>query len=139
MLASFEDFYGNPEYEIMNELLPRELQLKMKMSMFAQAWLPYLSQSAGKRMLDKLNFTNEYTEVKFSKKEDFTCKNCAHTTRIPTESFKMYCEKCFTMQQVKTEYNCVSCGSLNPTPPNVAKPQPCISCATVNNLVKAWF
>ena len=38
-------FYENPRYAIMHELLPEAVHFKMKMSMFVQAWLPYLSDA----------------------------------------------------------------------------------------------
>lgn len=137
--ASFSDFYDAPENAIMHELLPEELQYKMKLSMFAQAWIPYLTEEDSRKLLDRLNFTNEYVEINAPTLTSTQCPNCTVELKIIPESFKVYCENCCTTQILKTSYNCVSCGALNPTPDNVAKPIPCISCATVNNLVLAHF
>jgi hypothetical protein len=111
----------------------------MKLSMFAQAWIPYLTEADGKKLLDRLNFSNEYVEINEPTLTSTKCPNCAVELKIIPESFKAYCENCCTTQILKTSYNCVSCGALNPAPDNVAKPKPCVSCATVNNLVLTHF
>lgn len=120
--ASFRDFYDVPENAIMHELLPEELQYKMNLSIFAQAWLAYLTEADGKKLLDKLNFTNEYVDLNEPDLTSTNCPNCKTELKVISEVYKIYCENCCTTQILKTNYNCVSCGALNPTPDNVAKP-----------------
>lgn len=47
----------------MHELLPEELWCKMKLSMFAQAWIPYLTEAGGKKLLNRLNFIKKYVDT----------------------------------------------------------------------------
>lgn len=66
---SFKSFYGKPEYERMNELLPEQVHLKMKLSMFVQVWLPYLTEKDAERFLKSSGFSLQYTELEMPSDE----------------------------------------------------------------------
>jgi len=44
-------FYENPKYAIMHDLIPEQVHMKMKMSMFVQVWIPYLTEAEQERFL----------------------------------------------------------------------------------------
>src|SRR5688572_6482293 len=69
-------FYENPRYAVMHELLPEAVHFKMKMSMFVQAWLPYLSDADADRLLKILGFSNEFEEIERPPGETVTCETC---------------------------------------------------------------
>jgi LSD1 subclass zinc finger protein len=137
--ASFKDFYENPSYTLFHDVLPPDVHLKMKMSTFAQGWLPYLKKEDGEKMLLQLHFTNEYQEMKPIDGEEISCENCKKPVFAPAGSFKVHCENCHTNTSVKTQFNCVSCGAANTVPENPAKEIACISCKTVNRLLQPLF
>ncbi len=136
---SFKDFYGNPQYSIMHELLPPEVHLKMKLSMFVQAWLPYLTSEDEKKLLTLTNFSAEYTEVLQNNGEEKACQFCSHAIFVPKGSYKVYCEHCHKTNTIKTVFNCTSCGNENSVPENPGKPVNCSSCGTENRLIQGWF
>src|SRR5262245_41001655 len=63
MKEGMRSFYEDQQFEIMHELLPETVHLKMKMSMFVQAWLPYLADVDAAKLLKMLGFSNEYVEI----------------------------------------------------------------------------
>lgn len=135
---SFKDFYDNPDYKIMYELLPPEVHLKMKLSMFVQAWIPYLPDDDVKRLLEMTNFTNEYTETIVVDGAKQPCQYCKEELFVPKGSYKLYCEHCHKLNDIKLVFNCTACGTENPVPENPGKPVNCISCSTENRLIQAW-
>ena len=58
-----QGFYRDPKYARMHEFLPQAVHMKMKTSMFAQVWLPYLTSADADRLLRLLGFTTEYIEI----------------------------------------------------------------------------
>ncbi|MBP8192233.1 MAG: hypothetical protein KAX69_01420 [Chitinophagales bacterium] len=136
---SFKDFYDNPKYYIMHELLPPDVHLKMKLSMFVQAWIPYLTEQDEKKLLTQTNFNTEYTDVVLPEGDKQSCQHCHHTLFVPKGSYKVYCEHCHKINSIKTVFNCTACGNENTVPDNPAKPVNCSSCGTENRLIQGWF
>lgn len=137
--ASFKDFYENPEYALFKEILPADLHLKIKMSIFVQAWLPYLSKEDGARMVKQLNFSTEYTEIKNIAGKHIACTGCQKQVFAPSGSFKVNCEQCRTINTVEQTFNCISCSDENPVPEDPAGEVVCLSCQTVNRLIAPLF
>ncbi len=135
---SFKDFYGQAQYKIMYELLPPEINLKIKLSMFVQAWIPYLSEDDVTKLLAMTHFANEYTEAFHSAGENQPCQYCKVELFVPKGSYKIFCEHCHKINLVKAVFNCTSCGTENPVPDNPGKPVQCISCGTENRLIQDW-
>lgn len=135
MHASMKDFYEDPQYAIFNDLLPMDVHTKMKLSMFVQGWLPYLSKEDGDQFLKELHYSNEYTEMQPLDGQDIDCSHCKEKIFAPKGSFKVYCEKCHTTNKVQQVYHCVSCHDANPVPDDPAKEVMCNSCKTVNRLI----
>jgi len=136
---SFNDFYDKPRYAIMYDLLPPDVHLKLKLSMFVQAWIPYLTEQDEKKLLTQTNFTTEYTEVVLPEGDKQSCQHCHHTLFVPKGSYKVYCEHCHKINSIKKVFNCTACGNENTVPDNPAKPVNCSSCGTENRLIQGWF
>ena len=132
-------FYRDPKFNIMHELLPEPVHFKMKTSMFAQAWLPYLTPSDADRLLRLLGFSNEYVEIERPTGAFVNCGTCSDQLFAPEGSYKVFCEKCRKITNVRSKFFCMSCGSPNEIPENPAKPVDCASCGIANRLVQPQF
>jgi DNA-directed RNA polymerase subunit RPC12/RpoP len=135
----FKDFYENPKYEIMNELLPQSVHLKMKVSMFVQAWLPYLTDEDSKKLLKLTGFSLDYVEIAPPKGHEGKCEHCQAALFIPEGSYKVFCEKCRKKTRVFSTYKCTSCGADNNVPDNPGKPIVCQYCGTENRIIRPMF
>ena len=132
-------FYDNPRYAIMHELLPESVHLKMRMSMFIQAWLPYLVEEDVDKLLDRLGFSHEYVEMEQPPGDYVNCSNCPEKIFAPDGSFRVYCEACRRTTAVRSVFFCSSCGAQNSVPDNPAKPVECERCGITNRLVRPLF
>ncbi len=135
---SIKDFYANPDYAIIQDLLPHDVHLKLKMSMFVQAWIPYLKESDGEKLLKMTNFTNEYIEALSVNGNQQLCTFCEKHIFVPYGAYKILCEHCLKINTVQTVFHCMSCGVENTVPENPAKPINCSRCGTENRLIKGW-
>ena len=136
---SFRSFYGNPEYEIMKELLPEQVHLKMKLSMFVQVWLPYLNEIDADKFLRESGFSLQYTELEKPAGRSGNCEHCNAVLYIPEGSFKIYCESCHRPSKILRTFLCSSCGAKNSVPDDPSKPVDCEYCGVENRLIKAFF
>ncbi len=136
---SFQEFYTNPKYQIMHELLPPDVHLKMKLSMYVQAWIPYLRAIDVHRLLQQTGFSTEYIELQTVNGKNQSCTFCKEELFIPEGSYKILCEHCLKINTVQSFFNCISCGMKNEITESPAKPMNCISCGTENRLIKGWF
>lgn len=136
---SMKDFYENPEYAIMYDLLPPAVHLKMKISMFVQIWLPYLSPDDADKFLSMTGFTLQYVELDKPEGDKGNCEHCSAEIFIPEGSYKVYCEKCHKTTHVKTKFKCMSCGADNDVPENPGKPIDCAFCGVENRLIQPLF
>lgn len=136
---SFKDFYENPDYAIMYDLLPPAVHLKMKISMFVQLWLPYLSKQDGERFLSMTGFTLQYVELEKPNGDKAKCEHCSAEIFIPEGSYKVYCEKCHKTTRVQSKFKCMSCGAENDVPENPGKPIDCAFCGVENRLIQPLF
>ncbi len=132
-------FYENPRYQIMHELLPWRIHLKMKLSMFVQAWLPYLVAQDSVKLLNMCGFSLDYVEIKQPPGKNVECGNCRTGVFVPEGSYKVFCENCHKVIPVVTAFNCSSCGALNQVPENPGKPFSCGFCRVENRLIKPLF
>lgn len=132
-------FYEDPRYAIMHELLPEQVHFKMKTSMFVQAWLPYLTDDDGSRLLKMLGFSNEYEDIQRPNGNTIECSNCGAGIFAPADSYRVFCEKCRHTTQVKSQFFCMSCGSPNSVPSNPAKAIDCERCGIANRLIRPYF
>lgn len=135
MKEGMRTFYENPRYSVMHELLPESVHMKMKMSMFVQAWIPYLTWQDVDRLLKMLAFSNEYVEMSPPPGNAVECTSCRNQIFAPEGSFRVYCENCRRTTAVKNTFHCTSCGAPNQVPENPAKPIPCSSCGISNRLI----
>ena len=135
----FKDFYNNPDYAIMNELLPQSVHLKMKLSTFVQVWLPYLTDADADRLLSQTGFKMEYIEIEQPPGHEGNCEHCKAALYIPEGSYRVYCENCRKTTRVQSVFKCMSCGAENNVPDNPSKPVVCEFCGVENRLIKALF
>lgn len=135
----FKDFYENPKYEIMNELLPQSVHLKMKLSMFVQAWLPYLTEDDTQKFLKLTGFSLEYMEIDPPKGREGKCEHCEAPIFMPEGSYKVFCESCHKKTRVLATFKCSSCGGVNNVPDNPYKPIDCQFCGTENRIIRPMF
>jgi hypothetical protein len=136
MREGMSGFYKDSRFEIMHELLPESVHLKMKMSMFVQAWLPYLTNEDADRLLKRLGFSTEYVEMSTPAGGPVECINCRCQLFAPEGSYRVYCEKCRRTTALKSRFFCMSCGSPNQVPDNPGRPINCASCGISNRLVR---
>ena len=136
---SIKIYYENPEYSIMNELLPPDVNKKMKLSMFVQVWLPYLFDEDAKKFLKMSGFSLEYVDLDPPPKSSIKCEHCNADISVPEGSYKVFCEKCYKVTRVKMMFKCMSCGAENKVPDNPSKPVDCEYCGTENRLIQALF
>jgi len=125
MKEGFKVFYENPKYEVMKDLLPEQVHLKMKMSMFVQAWLPYLTDEDQDRFLKMTGFSMQYVEIERPAGRTGECEHCKAEIYIPEGSFKVHCENCHKTTKVQQTFKCMSCGADNKVPEYPAKPIDC--------------
>jgi hypothetical protein len=132
---AMREFYEDPRYAAMHELLPEPLHLKMRTSMFVQAWLPYLTDPDANELLKMLHFSNEYVEIERPSGQTVECSSCKQATFAPDGSYRVFCEKCRRTTTIRTEFFCMSCGSPNTVPDNPGKPIACSGCGVANRLI----
>ncbi|NOT47428.1 MAG: hypothetical protein HOP17_06725 [Acidobacteria bacterium] len=139
MREAMRIFYENPQYAVMHELLPERVHLKMKTSMFVQAWLPYLTDEDAERLLRMLEFSNEYEEIERPDGDTVECSNCKAGIYAPRDAYRVFCEKCRHVTPVKSQFFCMSCGSANRVPEDPSKPIDCERCGIANRLIRPFF
>jgi DNA-directed RNA polymerase subunit RPC12/RpoP len=132
-------FYSNPKYALMNDVFPEKIHLKMKLSMFVQVWLPYLTDEEQQRLLNMTGFNMQYVEIDRPAGKKGECEHCGAEIFIPEGSYKVYCESCRKITRVQQTFKCMSCGSENMVPEYPAKPIDCEFCGVENRLIKALF
>jgi len=133
------DFYESKENEIMYELLPPDIHLKMKLSMFVQIWLPYLTEEDADRFLKMTGFKLQYMDIEKPAGKKDRCVYCKSDIFVPEGSYKVYCENCHKKNVVQAFFICSSCGAESEVPDNPAKPINCGFCGTENRLIKPLF
>jgi hypothetical protein len=136
MKEGMRGFYENPRYAVMHELLPETVHLKMKMSMFVQAWLPYLTDKDAATLLKLVGFSNEYIEIERPAGKIVPCASCKTDLFAPDGSYRVFCEKCRKITPVRSTFFCSSCGSPNDVPENPGKPIDCSRCGAANRLIR---
>ncbi len=136
---SFKDFYNNPDYAELEDLLPQSVHLKLKMSQFVQIWLPYLSDEDQTKLLKMTHFSSEYAEIQQPPGHSANCEHCKAEIYIPAGSFRVFCENCRKSNKVQSVFKCSSCGAENPVPDFPSKPIECAYCGVENRLIKALF
>lgn len=139
MREAMRIFYENPQYAVMHELLPEQVHLKMKTSMFVQAWIPYLTDADADRLLRELGFSNEYEDIERPDGDTVECSSCKAGIYAPRDAYRVFCEKCRHTTQVKSQFFCMSCGSPNSVPDNPAKAINCARCGIANRLIRPFF
>lgn len=132
-------FYEDERFAIMHELLPMPVHLKMKTSMFVQAWLPYLSDADADRLLKMLEFSNDYEDIEQPNGTTIECHHCKFQLFAPEGSLKVFCEHCRRTTLVRSRFFCSSCGSPNDVPNDPAKPANCSNCGIANRLIQSFF
>lgn len=132
-------FYRDPRYAIMHELLPERVHLKLKLSMFVQAWLPYLTRQDAEMLLDISGFKLDYVEIAEPVGKITKCSHCRNDLFAPDGAYKVFCESCRKMTRLAESFFCMSCGSPNAVPDNPGKPISCMSCKVENRLIRPQF
>lgn len=132
-------FYENPKYAIMHDLIPEQVHMKMKMSMFVQVWIPYLTEAEQERFLKMTGFSMQYVDIEKPKGRTGECEHCKAEIYIPEGSYKVHCESCHKNTKVQQQFKCMSCGADNKVPEFPAKPIDCEFCGVENRLIQRLF
>jgi len=132
-------FYRDPKFQIMHELTPEPVHLKMKLSMFVQAWVPYLTSADAARLLEMTGFKLEYTDIAQPVGKIAKCGHCRTDLFVPDGAYKIFCESCRKMTRLSESFFCMSCGSPNDVPDNPGKPIDCKHCKVENRLIRPLF
>lgn len=136
---SFHWFYNHPTYGSMEDWLPADVNMKMKLSFFVQAWMPYLYPSDQEKLLDMLHFNNEYVDAPQFKTTKQSCQHCPAEITVPEGSFKVFCESCRKLNIIQKTFHCVSCGAEQAVPQHPDQPVNCLQCGTENRLIRPLF
>lgn len=132
-------FYEDPRYAVMHQLLPETLHFKMKTSMFVQAWLPYLTDDDGDRLVKMLGFSSEYEDIERPDGNTVECPSCKCGLFAPEGSYRVFCERCRRPVAVKSRFFCMSCGSPNEIPDRIGDAIDCGQCGIANRLIMPYF
>ena len=132
-------FYSDPKYSLMNDVVPAQVHLKMKLSMFVQVWLPYLTDTEQQKLLDMTGFNMQYVDIEQPAGRKGECEHCKAEIYIPEGSFKVHCENCHKTTKVQQSFTCMSCGAENNVPDYPAKPIDCEFCGVENRLIQRLF
>jgi hypothetical protein len=135
----FRIVYDNPEYEIMNEVMPEKFQLKMKLSQIAQVWIPYLEDFNADAFLNEFHLKQEYVEMEDPILKQYNCEDCKEELSIPDGALKCICMKCRHENILKKAVHCHDCGYENELPANWDKMISCKSCGTQLRVVQPLF
>jgi DNA-directed RNA polymerase subunit RPC12/RpoP len=136
---SFRMMYDNPEYKIMNELLPEKFQVKMKLSQIAQVWIPYLEEQNAEDFLVLYQLKHEYVEVKEPQRIQLKCNACEKEINALSGALVCICEHCRHRNILKNTVSCHSCGFINELPVNWSQMITCSACSTQLRVVQPLF
>ncbi|HRE39882.1 MAG TPA: hypothetical protein PLG90_01000 [Ignavibacteria bacterium] len=136
---SFKGFYSDERYKLLNEFLPEQIHLKMKLSSFVQIWIPYLIEKDADKFLELAGFKQQFIEIEKPPGKEQDCYFCKTNLFIPEGSYQVYCENCMKLNAVSSTFKCKSCGGENSVPENPAKPIDCVFCGTENKLIRPLF
>ena len=135
----FRTMYDNPEYHIMNELLPEKFQLKMKLSQIAQVWIPYLEEENTADFLDRYQLKHEYVEAKEPQRIQHKCDGCGKEIHAPSGALVSICEHCRYRNTLKKTVKCHNCGFENELPKDWNQMITCSACSTQLRVVQPLF
>lgn len=136
---SIDEFYSNPDFSFVFDIVPPQIQLKLKLTEFVQAWLPYLTEEDTGKFLKMTGFSMQYIEIEKPSGKNGSCSNCRAEIYIPEGAFKVHCEACNKTTKVQAAFKCMSCGADNNVPDNPAKPIDCEFCGVENRLIQRLF
>lgn len=136
---SVGEFYSNPEFSFIFDIVPANIQLKLKLTEFVQAWLPYLTTEDADRLLEISGFSTQYVDIGKPSGKNGSCSNCRSEIYIPEGAFKVHCEACHKTTKVQATFKCMSCGADNNVPEYPAKPIDCEFCGVENRLIQRLF
>ncbi|TFG62168.1 MAG: hypothetical protein E4H36_08620 [Spirochaetales bacterium] len=81
------------------------------LSLFAAAWLPYLSPENSEVLLAETGLKHEYVDIELPPTAGFNCGNCGHGFEAPRGSRRMLCEYCGFMNETGIPTaECPGCG-----------------------------
>lgn len=135
----FRVVYDNPKYEIMNEVMPEEFQLKMKLSQIAQVWIPYLEKNYADQFLEDYHLKQEYVEIEEPLRNNINCEDCKKEISPPAGALVCICAHCRHQNILKKVIHCHNCGIETELPDNWNKMIDCKSCGTELRVVQPLF
>jgi DNA-directed RNA polymerase subunit RPC12/RpoP len=133
------DFYSNPRFAFVNDFMPEQVQLKMKLTVFVQAWVPYLTEDDVDRFLKMSGFSMQYVQIEKPVGKKGKCSHCSSDIFIPAGAYKVFCEACRKSTKIHSSFKCMSCGSDNDVPDNPGRPIDCAFCGVENRLIHRLF
>jgi len=135
----FRIVYDNPVYEIMNEVFPEKIQLKMKLSQIAQVWIPYLEEKNADDFLERYQLKQEYVEIEEPQRYQVVCEDCKKDLLVPAGALVCICEHCRHQNILKKTIHCHDCGIENELPEDWTHTIHCIACGTQLRVVQPLF
>ncbi len=135
----FRIVYDNPKYEIMDEVMPEQFQLKMKLSQIAQVWIPYLEDYNADAFLNQYKLKQEYVEMEEPMRHEVVCEDCKKELSVPVGALVCICEHCRHQNILKKVAHCHNCGVENELPKNWDNMITCNSCGTQLRVVQPLF
>jgi DNA-directed RNA polymerase subunit RPC12/RpoP len=139
MKSGFRITYDNPQYAIFNEVLPEELQLKMKLSQIAQVWIPYLADEDADAFLEKYQLKHEYIEMNEPQRDQVVCQDCKKDISVPAGALQCICPHCRHENILRNSVHCMNCGNENTLPPKWNLVIDCSTCGTELRVVQPLF
>lgn len=105
-------FEAHGVYAMQPDGASEELQRRMAMSAFAQAWLPMLDEAAATELLRRLGLGGEYVEADPAPSDTAACGACGAALGVMKGARRMVCENCGSALDVEGErVHCAGCGA----------------------------
>ena len=137
--TSLKEFYANPKYAWIENLLPYSSHLKMRLSNLVQGWMPYLTDYDAQQLLKLTGFAHEYIEMPDAIGKKIGCQFCSNQVFVPENAWKVFCENCNRMNVINKSFLCSGCGVQNEIPSFPVGVISCTACGTENRVLVPLF
>jgi hypothetical protein len=120
----------NPKYELLTTLYPVSFEYKMRMALFANAWIMRLNDTERQHFQKKYGLEHAYVEIPLPETKQVTCNKCSHTITAPKGAIRCFCENCNELSIIENHVNCSNCGMENALPETWSLLINCTGCGT---------
>jgi LSD1 subclass zinc finger protein len=109
---------------------PVDLQERLSWSLFAQGWIPYLSDQDATALLEKTGLADNYQELPVPELRERHCGACGKGLKVVAGARRVVCECGYRVEVEAPEINCTNCAALISFPENAVRVA-CPHCQTM--------